>query len=178
MSNSHFEGFEDILTPSIGTGINSIPLKHPWGLGRFRMRNLRLMRVYIVHTVFFTFGIHENAFTTIQNALILQLLGDCPQALQPGGLCLCTPPLRTQNLDPLRPLPPLARSSGSATDINTREEHGAHVLPLALTTNCVPKHRDISLYIYPAQLASGNPERAIYVLLLFLLFTDPQGQGR
>jgi len=32
MSNSHFEGFENILTPKIGTGINGIPLKHPWRL--------------------------------------------------------------------------------------------------------------------------------------------------
>jgi len=56
MSNSHFEGSEDILTPQIGTGINGIPLKHPWRLQWFRARNLRLIRLYTsLCTNFFTF---------------------------------------------------------------------------------------------------------------------------
>jgi len=62
---------------------------------------LRLMRLY----EFLHFGIHENAFTSTQNALTLQLLevrGLCP--LHPAGGT--TPDL-------LRP--PLAQSSGSAS---------------------------------------------------------------
>ena len=59
---------------------------------------------------FLHFGIHENAFTTTQNALIPQHLG----ALPPGPLAGALPPAPPWGTAP-RPASPPARFSGSAT---------------------------------------------------------------
>ena len=50
---------------------------------------------------FLHFGIHKYAFTTAQNALIFQLLGDSPQ-IHSGGSAPCTP-LEAQPVDPFAP---------------------------------------------------------------------------
>ena len=70
MSNCHFEDFEDILTPVNRDWYQRQPMHRDilaWRLKRFRVRNLRLIRLYIMNQ-FLHFGIFEDGFTVTQNA--------------------------------------------------------------------------------------------------------------
>jgi len=75
------------------------------------VRNLRLIRSHIMH-YFLHFGVHENAFTITQNALILQLLGASPPQTPSRDSAPCTP----AGGQPSTPFAAPTRSSRSATD--------------------------------------------------------------